>query len=613
MRSRIKGLANILLEMLPGPAPRMARRAYYGRLVRTAGEDAQVDLSFLKRVVRRGDRVVDAGASIGLYTKFLSALVGPEGLVWSVEPVPATYDVLVSNVRRLGLSNVRPLNCALSNLDGDLEMEVPRWSYGGENLYEARVVGAASSGLRRIRVPGRRLDTLVGDRPIAFVKCDVEGHELPFLEGAAETLRRWRPACLLEVWGDPDAEGSQASRVFRAMEALGYGAHCFDGRRLSPRARGRRSDNYWFLTAEQVRCVRAAEPRGGCGRVAAMPICVAGMHRAGTSMVARMLEGSGVDLGGPEHFAPPAPDNRDGYWEDLRFVALNDRILEKFQGAWDHPPVLPPGWEASAALEAERQEAAAIPRWRAEPWGWKDPRTSLTLRFWRSLFPDLRVVVCLRDPFEVADSLRARGYTSERFGLALWEAYYRAIEETVDPSWALVTHYESFLADPAAELQRVLSFLGLQPTATVRQAVLAGAQPGARHQRRSSADTETTAWSVTGQALYAALRERSGPVYAELRRQAPAAPPPPAAAPERPPRGLEEQLAEVLAVLEARDAELASIKPVLAARNEEVEALKAGLATREEQLAAVVADRDRLAPSLKNVLRAIKRLVVPPR
>jgi hypothetical protein len=39
----------------------------------------------------------------------------------------------------------------------------------------------------------------------------------------------------------------------------------------------------------------------------------------------------------------------------------------------------------------------------------------------------------------VADSLRARGYTSERFGLSLWEAYYRAIEETVDSSFALVT------------------------------------------------------------------------------------------------------------------------------------------------------------------------------
>ena len=609
MGPSVKGLVSALLERLPGPLSRAARRAYYGRLLRAARANAQADLSFLERTVRPGDVVVDAGANIGLYTKFLSALVGPEGLVYSVEPVPETYDVLVSNVRRLGLSNVRTLNYALSSVDGDLDMEVPRWSYGSENLYEARVAGTASSGLRRIRVAGRRLDTLVGERPVAFVKCDVEGHELPVLAGAAETLRRWRPAWLLEVWGDPDAEGSPAGRVFRAMESLGYAAHCYDGRWLAARARGRRSDNYWFLTAEQVRSVRTGGPRSGCDRVAAMPICIAGMHRAGTSMVARMLEGCGVDLGGPEHFAPPAPDNRDGYWEDLRFVALNDRILEKFQGAWDHPPALPPGWEASPVLEAERRDAAALLRWRAEPWGWKDPRTSLTIPFWRSLLPTMRVIVCLRNPFEVADSLRARGYTSERFGLSLWEAYYRAIEETVDGSSALVTHYESFLANPRAELERVLAFLDLRPGPAVREAVLAAAQPGARHHRRSSGGAEDAAWSAAGRALYAELRARSGPVYAELQRQEQAAPPEPAAPSERPPRSLQEQLVEVLAVLEARDAELASIKPVLVARNEELEVLKAALAARDQQLASV----ERLPGSLKAVLKSIKRLARPAR
>ena len=34
-----------------------------------------------------------------------------------------------------------------------------------------------------------------------------------------------------------------------------------------------------------------------------MPICIAGMHRAGTSMVARLLEGCGLDLGGPPDVA----------------------------------------------------------------------------------------------------------------------------------------------------------------------------------------------------------------------------------------------------------------------------------------------------------------------
>ena len=342
-----------------------------------------------------------------------------------------------------------------------------------------------------------------------------------------------------------------------------------------------------------------------------MPICIAGMHRAGTSMVARMLEGCGVDLGGPEHFAPPAPDNRDGYWEDLRFVALNDRILEKFEGAWDHPPVLAPGWEAMAGLEAERRDAEAILRWRTEPWGWKDPRNSLTIPFWRRLLPAMRVIVCLRNPLEVADSLRARGYTSERFGLSLWEAYYRAIEQTVDSSFGLVTHYESFLAEPGAELDRVLAFLELRPSSALRAAVLASPRPGAHHQRRTSAEAEAASWSAAARGLHASLRERSGPVYADVQRRERAAPPPTPAPPreEVRPRSHEEQLAEVLAVLEARDAEIASIKPVLVARDEEVDALRTFLAVREEEvtsLRAALADHASLSGVVKGVLAAIK-------
>jgi len=252
----MKGAVRALIGHLPRPVQRAVRRAYYARLVRTAGEDAETDLSFLKHVVRPGACVVDAGASIGLYTKFLSALVGAEGRVISLEPMPETFDVLVSNVRRLGLRNVEASSCALSDEDRALEMEVPLWPGGGENLYEARAAAPGSgAGLRQVTVAARRLDTVLAGRNVAFVKCDVEGHELRVLAGAAETLRRSRPAWLLEVWGDPDERGSHAAAVFAALLAMGYEAHCYDGRRLEPRRPGRRSVNYWFLRPEHVRAL----------------------------------------------------------------------------------------------------------------------------------------------------------------------------------------------------------------------------------------------------------------------------------------------------------------------------------------------------------------------
>jgi hypothetical protein len=342
-----------------------------------------------------------------------------------------------------------------------------------------------------------------------------------------------------------------------------------------------------------------------------MPICIAGMHRAGTSMVARLLEGCGLDLGGPTRFAPPAPDNRDGYWEDLRFVAMNDRLLDRLGGAWDNPPTMAPGWEASPDLEAERREAEALVGGRAEPWGWKDPRTSLTIPFWRRLLPAMKVVVCLRNPLEVADSLRARGYTSERFGLALWEAYHRTLDEAVDDSFALVTHYQSVLADPRAELARLLEFTGQRPSPAVRDAVLGASSSASRHQRRMSAEVESSALSAAGKKLYATLCARSGPVYAEaLRREGHAEPAPEQV--ERAPRGLAEQLEEVRGVLEAREVELASIKPMLVARTEQVDSVQGVLAARETELSAahrelasikaVLAARDEELASVKSAL-----------
>jgi hypothetical protein len=35
---------------------------------------------------------------------------------------------------------------------------------------------------------------------------------------------------------------------------------------------------------------------------------------------------------------PAQPDNPDGFWENLRFVALNDEVLNELGGAWDLPP-----------------------------------------------------------------------------------------------------------------------------------------------------------------------------------------------------------------------------------------------------------------------------------
>ena len=191
------------------------------------------------------------------------------------------------------------------------------------------------------------------------------------------------------------------------------------------------------------------------------PVCVAGMHGSGGPMVAQLLYRLGLDLGaGPLVGGPADPESR---WGNQSFVRINEGILRALGGDWDVPPPLAPVWERDEGLGVWRREAEALVegfRGRG-PWGWEDPRNSLTLPFWLDVLPEMRVVVCVRNPLEAADALRGRGVTSLAFGLNLWRAYNERLLEALPEGRYVVTHHDAYLYRPQAEIRRVLDFLGM--------------------------------------------------------------------------------------------------------------------------------------------------------
>ena len=247
-------------------------------------------------------------------------------------------------------------------------------------------------------------------------------------------------------------------------------------------------------------------------------LCIAGMHRSGTSMIAGVLEAAGLFLGPQQRLMPARPDNPDGFYENLDFVSLNDRLLAAFKGAWDCPPELPAGWHTLPALESLRAEAATFGRslHSAVPGGWKDPRNSLTIDFWRVLFPQLRVLVCLRNPYAAASSLATRSGHSIRFGLNLWEAYHRNLLRSLHGMPFLVTHYDAFRVDPLAELARVAGFAGLEPAAEAREAAALRVR---RRHRFDLGDDMRQLQQHAGAAtieLYDEFRQHAGPTFQSL-------------------------------------------------------------------------------------------------
>src|SRR5215207_7581966 len=134
-------------------------------------------------------------------------------------------------------------------------------------------------------------------------------------------------------------------------------------------------------------------------------VCVTGMHRSGTSFTAYALQLLGVSLGAPDRMMAPGPDNPAGYWENRDIKELNDEVLARFGGSWDQPPVFRRGWEQDARLDPLRTRASdvlddafGVARTRQGFIGWKDPRLSLLLPFWRTVTPIATTIVMVRDP-----------------------------------------------------------------------------------------------------------------------------------------------------------------------------------------------------------------------
>jgi hypothetical protein len=145
-------------------------------------------------------------------------------------------------------------------------------------------------------------------------------------------------------------------------------------------------------------------------------ICVLGMHRSGTSCLAGSREQQGLSLG---EVNTSAPFNRRGNRERFDVMNLQGEILEANGGSWFSPPPKVE-WEADHLARAQ----AILAQHAGEPvWGFKDPRTLLTLEGWQDLVPDLQPVGIFRHPLRVAQSLQSRNDMPLEAGLALWKAY----------------------------------------------------------------------------------------------------------------------------------------------------------------------------------------------
>jgi len=177
--------------------------------------------AFLERQVRQGWTCVDIGANVGFYTINLAHLIGTTGRVHAIEADPSNFKHLRRNVAINALQNVDIYNAAITSKDGPVEFfRSPDTNSGWGRV--GRFEGAAGKCV----VEGMTFDSFLSKANIDvvdFLKVDIEGHELSFLEGARKAFAERRiKRLLIEFCGyDLEPKGIFLKEYALAIESHG--------------------------------------------------------------------------------------------------------------------------------------------------------------------------------------------------------------------------------------------------------------------------------------------------------------------------------------------------------------------------------------------------------
>jgi len=193
-----------------------------------------------------------------------------------------------------------------------------------------------------------------------------------------------------------------------------------------------------------------------------MIFVVLGMHKSGTTLVARALHESGIAMG--QDFPRDADYSRVKY-EAQCAQEITDYILglsRKQLSLEVTSRALPADGVEYGVIDRIRQMAATLDR-HYDDWGFKDPRAALTYQYWKQALPKHRVIVIYRDPVEVwRRYARVNRKWWSRAAFKVWCDYNKCILSSVQAngnSDVLVLKFEDILSDDV-EWLRLEKFTG---------------------------------------------------------------------------------------------------------------------------------------------------------
>ena len=189
---------------------------------------------FLKKIIKKGDVVMDIGANLGYFTCLFARWVGNSGKIYAIEPVEPVRNVLKKNAKKYPWVEIMPY--ALGQENKMIQL--------GNNTLKSRgyvgsgshfVVDAAHNPYSdknpeilfqaQMRKGSELFENL---NQLDFIKCDVEGYELVILSEIQNIIEKYHPTILLETGQE------NRPKMITQMALLGYDAFILEHKKLRP-------------------------------------------------------------------------------------------------------------------------------------------------------------------------------------------------------------------------------------------------------------------------------------------------------------------------------------------------------------------------------------------
>jgi hypothetical protein len=243
-------------------------------------------------------------------------------------------------------------------------------------------------------------------------------------------------------------------------------------------------------------------------------LVITGMHRSATSLAAAVCQRAGLFIG--DSLLGAAVGNPHGHYEDVEFLEFHKRVL-RANGRCQDGLFADGVVRVPSRLRPEARTLIAKRKTVGRPWGWKNPRTTLLLKFWRHELPQARFLFLFRSPWEVIDSLFRRGVheflqTNPALALAIWERYNREIRDFVrsHPDSCLLVEADRVVREPHSVVGNLRKKFGIdlvEKENDYREGLFTSLEnsPRAEFVRTCSPEAAT---------LYAELQELAGAVSA---------------------------------------------------------------------------------------------------